>query len=133
MKRTVRQIIAGLLVVAMIAPFPAYAGEYDLSQGSVTINGATESTEQTVVQNEVRTPDPTPVITQSSEVTSNNITINDNGQGAEVTIQDVNIDTGSETPAITVNDSTTGSTDSHVTIHVSGDNTVQSDGTAIES
>ena len=35
MKRTIRQIIAGLLAVAMIIPFPAHADEYDLAEGNV--------------------------------------------------------------------------------------------------
>lgn len=125
MKKLFARIIAMILIIALCAPFTAYAAEYDLSNGSVTVTGGAEAGSQTVTQGGKSEVDAAPVIKQSGDVTSNTITIDGTAGDANVTIRDVNIDTGSETPAISV----TGD----ATIIVDGENTVQSEGTGIQA
>ena len=90
-KRFVSTLLALLLICSL--PLSAFAEEYDLSVGSVTVN-ASESG-QTVsqvngVQNHTETT-PT-VITQSTATTTNTVTITATENAtANVTIQDVNI------------------------------------------
>ena len=90
-KRFVSTLLALLLICSL--PLSAFAEEYDLSVGSVTVN-ASESG-QTVsqvngVQNYTETT-PT-VITQSTATTTNTVTITATENAtANVTIQDVNI------------------------------------------
>ena len=91
-KRFVSTLLALLLICSL--PLSAFAAEYDLAEGSVTVT-ATESG-QTVTQGTsyVDVPDSAPVITQSnsSTPTTNTVTINAaENATANVTIQDVNI------------------------------------------
>lgn len=125
MKKAVIRMISMALVAAMCVPFAAYAAEYDLSAGSVTVTGGAEGGQTVTHGSNAAVADNTPVITQSSATTSNTITVDGSAGSASVTIQDVNIDTGSDAPAI--------STSGDATIIVSGDNSVQSDGAAIDA
>ena len=91
-KRFVSTLLALLLICGL--PLSAFAEEYDLAQGSVTVT-ATESG-QTVTQGTsyVDVPDSAPVITQSNSSipTENTVTITATENAtANVTIQDVNV------------------------------------------
>ena len=89
--KTLKKISALLLVVLLMASFSitAFAREYDIGAGSVTVNATT--TEQTVTHgSNAPVSDSTPVITGTS--TLNTVTINaDSGATANVTLKDVNI------------------------------------------
>ena len=88
-KRFVSTLLALLLVCSL--PVSAFAEEYDLAQGSVTVN-ATESGQTVTHGSNAAVPDNAPVITQSTATTSNTITITaEENATANVTIQDVNI------------------------------------------
>ena len=88
-KRIISLAIALLLVCGM--PVSAFAAEYDLAQGSVTVN-ATETGQTVTHGTNDAVEDSAPVITQSTETTSNTITITATQNAtANVTIQDVNI------------------------------------------
>ena len=71
-KRFVSTLLALLLVCSL--PLAAFAEEYDLAQGSVTVN-ATESGQTVTHGSNAAVPDNAPVITQSTATTSNTITI----------------------------------------------------------
>lgn len=91
MKRIISLVIVLLLVCGM--PVSAFAEEYDLSVGSITVNasesGQTVSQDNGVQDYQETTPT---VITQSSTPTTNTVTINAaENATANVTIQDVNI------------------------------------------
>ena len=90
-KRFVSTLLALLLICSL--PVSAFAAEYDLAQGSVTVN-ASESGQTVTHGTNTPVEDSAPVITQSnSEMpTTNTVTINAEGNAtANVTIQDVNI------------------------------------------
>ena len=98
-KRFVSTLLALLLVCSL--PLAAFAEEYDLAQGSVTVN-ATESGQTVTHGSNAAVPDSAPVITQSnsSTPTTNTITITATENAtANVTIQDVNI-VISDTPSV---------------------------------
>ena len=79
------------LLLASSLPLTAFAAEYDLAEGSVTVN-ATETGQTVTHGSNDAVPDDAPVITQSSETTTNTITITATENAtANVTIQDVNI------------------------------------------
>ena len=91
LRRIVSCMMALLLVCSL--PLAAFAEEYDLAQGSVTVN-ATESGQTVTHGSNAAVPDSAPVITQSnsSTPTTNTVTINAaENATANVTIQDVNI------------------------------------------
>ena len=90
-KRFISTLLALLLICSL--PVSAFAEEYDLAQGSVTVN-ATESGQTVTHGSNAAVPDSAPVITQSgsSTPTTNTVTINAaENATANVTIQDVNI------------------------------------------
>lgn len=79
------------LLLASSLPLTAFAAEYDLAQGSVTVN-ASESGQTVTHGTNAAVEDSAPVITQSTETTTNTITITAaENTTANVTIQDVNI------------------------------------------
>lgn len=118
-KRIISLAIALLLVCGM--PVSAFAAEYDLAQGSVTVN-ATETGQTVTHGTNDAVEDSAPVITQSTETTSNTITITATQNAtAQVTLDDVNINTGEYGKAAV---QTSGKGD--VTIELDGENTVQS-------
>ena len=79
------------LLLASSLPLTAFAAEYDLAEGSVTVN-ATETGQTVTHGTNDAVPDSAPVITQSSETTTNTVTITATENAtANVTIQDVNI------------------------------------------
>ena len=126
------------LVMATAMPLQAFAAEYDLAEGSVTIH-ATE-TDQTVTHGDkAPVPDSAPVITQADSLnsTSNTIIITSEGNAvAEVTIKDVYIsceedaiDVGSANAVITVEGDNLLVTEYGGAIHVSDGNlTITGDG-----
>ena len=88
------QLTAGMiaLVMSMSLPMTTYAANWDLENGSITVDAGDSG--QTVTQDGNSKPDEAPVITQSSAETSNTITINASENAtANVTISNVNIDT----------------------------------------
>ena len=88
------QLTAGMiaLVMSMSLPMTTYAANWDLENGSITVDAGDSG--QTVTQGSTSTPDGAPVITQSSAETSNTITIHASENAtANVTISNVNIDT----------------------------------------
>ena len=100
MKQLIASMIA--LVMSMSLPMTTYAYDWDLNDGSITVNAGDSG--QTVTQDGNSKPDEAPVITQSSAETSNTITINASENAtANVTISNVNINasnnTGSESKA----------------------------------
>ena len=88
-----KQLTAGMiaLVMSMSLPMTTYAADWDLENGSITVDAGDSG--QTVTQGSTSTPDEAPVITQSSAETSNTITINASEENAtaNVTISNVNI------------------------------------------
>ena len=89
-----KQLTAGMiaLVMSMSLPMTTYAANWDLENGSITVDAGDSG--QTVTQGSTSTPDGAPVITQSSAETSNTITIHASENAtANVTISNVNIDT----------------------------------------
>lgn len=112
--RILAVLLALLLAVGM--PLTAVAGEYDLTDGDITV--VAEETKQTVYQNSVFTEDSNPVITSNGETTSNVINLHSIGDAtAKVTIEDVSISVGNR-PAINVTEN------SNAEITVSGSNTI---------
>jgi hypothetical protein len=83
-----------VLLLMMTLPINAFAAEWYMEDGDITVNAG--SSGQTVTQGtNVDVPDAAPVITQkdSSTATSNTVTINaESGATAEVTLDGVNID-----------------------------------------
>ena len=109
------------LLLAATMPLTAFAGTYDVAEGSVTVN-ASESGQTVTHGTNVAVPDSEPVITQSTETTANTVTIHaDAWATANVTLSGVNIDTsGTGQAAVEV----TGNGD--VVIELDGNNTVKS-------
>ena len=109
------------LLLAATMPLTAFAGTYDVAEGSVTVN-ASESGQTVTHGTNVAVPDSAPVITQSTETTANTVTIHaDAWATANVTLSGVNIDTsGTGQAAVEV----TGNGD--VVIELDGNNTVKS-------
>ena len=108
------------LLLACSLPVSAFAAEYDLAQGSVTVN-ATESGQTVTHGSNAAVPDSAPVITQSnsSTPTTNTVTITaDAGATANVTLSGVNINTSGAAVEIKGN--------GDVVIELDGSNTVQS-------
>ena len=91
MKQLTASMIA--LVMSMSLPMTTYAYDWDLNDGSITVDAGDSG--QTVTQgSNPAVSDESPVITQSSAETSNTITINTSDNAtANVTISDVNINT----------------------------------------
>ena len=88
-KRFVSTLLALLLICGL--PLSAFAEEYDLAQGSVTVDSS-ESGQTVTHGSNAAVPDNAPVITQSTATTTNTVTITATGDAtANVTIQDVNI------------------------------------------
>lgn len=118
LRRMVSCMMALLLVCSL--PVSAFAAEYDLAQGSVTVN-ASESGQSVTHGSNAAVPDSAPVITQSnsSTPTTNTVTINaDAGATANVTLSGVNINTSGAAVEIKGN--------GDVVIELDGSNTVQS-------
>ena len=89
-----KQLTAGMiaLVMSMSLPMTTYAANWDLENGSITVDAGDSG--QTVTQDGNSKPDESPVITQSSAETSNTITITASENAtANVTISNVNINT----------------------------------------
>lgn len=109
------------LLLAATMPLTAFAGTYDVAEGSVTVN-ASESGQTVTHGTNDAVPDSAPVITQSTETTANTVTIHaDAWATANVTLSGVNIDTsGTGQAAVEV----TGNGD--VVIELDGNNTVKS-------
>ena len=117
-----KQLTAGMiaLVMSMSLPMTTYAYDWDLNDGSITVDAGDSG--QTVTQGSTSTPDEAPVITQrdSSAETSNTITINAaENATANVTIKDINIKSSND--AIDV----TGSSSANITLE--GDNKIFSE------
>ena len=90
MKQLTASMIA--LVMSMSLPMTTYAANWDLENGSITVDAGDSG--QTVTQDGNSKPDESPVITQSSAETSNTITITASENAtANVTISNVNINT----------------------------------------
>ena len=88
-----RRFFACMMALLLVCglPLTAFAAEYDLAQGSVTVN-ASESGQTVTHGSNAPVQDSAPVITQSTETTTNTISIQAEGNAtANVTIQDVNI------------------------------------------
>ena len=116
-----KQLTAGMiaLVMSMSLPMTTYAYDWDLNDGSITVDAGDSG--QTVTQGSTSTPDEAPVITQhnSSAETSNTITINASENAtANVTISNVNIHTSGAAIA------TSGK--GNVNIELDGTNTLKS-------
>ncbi|MBO5170398.1 MAG: hypothetical protein J6B70_06630 [Oscillospiraceae bacterium] len=109
------------LLLAATMPLTAFAGTYDVAEGSVTVN-ASESGQTVTHGTNDAVNDSAPVITQSTETTANTVTIHaDAWATANVTLSGVNIDTsGTDQAAVEV----TGNGD--VVIELDGNNTVKS-------
>ena len=117
-----KQLTAGMiaLVMSMSLPMTTYAADWDLEDGSITVDAGDSG--QTVTQGSTSTPDEAPVITQrdSSAETSNTITITASENAtANVTIKDINIKSSND--AIDV----TGSSSANITLE--GDNKIFSE------
>lgn len=108
------------LLLAVSLPVTVIAGEYDLSQGSITVSAGESGQSVTQENTGINNPsDPAPVITQSTDTTSNTVTIEvANNVTANVTLGGVNINAGGA--AI----QTSGG--GNVNIELDGKNTVQS-------
>lgn len=119
------------LLLAATVPLTAFAGTYDIAQGSVTVN-ASESGQTVTHGTNDAVNDSAPVITQSTETTANTVTINaDAGCTANVTLSGVNIDASKESG---VNIDASGDSgkaaiqtggEGKVVIELDGNNTVQ--------
>ena len=121
LRRIVPSMIALLLVCSL--PVSAFAAEYDLAEGSVTVI-ATESGQTVTHGSNAAVPDDAPVIVQSNSETptANTVTIKaEENATANVTLDGVNIDTrGTHKAAVEIQ----GERD--VVIELDGSNTVQS-------
>ena len=116
-------MIALLLVCSL--PVSAFAAEYDLAEGSVTVI-ATESGQTVTHGSNAAVPDDAPVIVQSNSSetpTANTVTIKaEENATANVTLDGVNIDTrGTDKAAVEIQG------EGDVVIELDGSNTVQSD------
>ena len=115
-------MIALLLVCSL--PVSAFAAEYDLAEGSVTVI-ATESGQTVTHGSNAAVPDDAPVIIQSNSETptANTVTIKaEENATANVTLDGVNIDTrGTDKAAVEIQG------EGDVVIELDGSNTVQSD------
>ena len=119
------------LLLAATMPLTAFAGTYDVAEGSVTVN-ASESGQTVTHGTNDAVNDSAPVITQSTETTANTVTINaDAGCTANVTLSGVNIDASKESG---VNIDASGDSgkaaiqtggEGKVVIELDGNNTVQ--------
>ena len=96
MKKWMIRALSALLIAAFL-PLSVLAGEYDLSEGSVTVStsmGTDGSTQQNVTHKDNTKPDSNPTITSNGNETGNTITIQvKDGATANVTIKDANIKT----------------------------------------
>ena len=123
-KKTQRTVsILVILLMLLLLPVQAFAEEYDLANGSITVTA--DSSGQSVSQGGgpgVLQTTPT-VIYQTVGATANTIEIEaEAGQTAEVTLKDVNIDrSGTFNAAALLTDG-----DGNVNIELDGDNTLQS-------
>lgn len=116
-------MIALLLVCSL--PVSAFAAEYDLAEGSVTVI-ATESGQTVTHGSNAAVPDDAPVIVQSNSSetpTANTVTVKaEENATANVTLDGVNIDTrGTDKAAVEIQG------EGDVVIELDGSNTVQSD------
>ena len=115
-------MIALLLVCSL--PVSAFAAEYDLAEGSVTVI-ATESGQTVTHGSNAAVPDDAPVIIQSNSEppTANTVTVKaEENATANVTLDGVNIDTrGTDKAAVEIQG------EGDVVIELDGSNTVQSD------
>ena len=116
-------MIALLLVCSL--PVSAFAAEYDLAEGSVTVI-ATESGQTVTHGSNAAVPDDAPVIIQSNSSetpTANTVTVKaEENATANVTLDGVNIDTrGTDKAAVEIQG------EGDVVIELDGSNTVQSD------
>ena len=123
LRRIVPSMIALLLVCSL--PVSAFAAEYDLAEGSVTVI-ATESGQTVTHGSNAAVPDDAPVIVQSNSSetpTTNTVTIKaEENATANVTLDGVNIDTrGTHKAAVEIQG------EGDVVIELDGSNTVQSD------
>ncbi len=123
-----KRIISALIALVFIAGLPvsAFAAEWDVANGDITVNAT--STEQTVTQGaQVDVPDAAPVITGSSA--SNTVTVKaEAGATANVTLSGVNIDvsnTGTNHNNMGAAAVSTGGA-GNVSIELDGENTVKS-------
>ena len=116
-----KRILSAALALLLVASLPvtAFAAEWNIADGDITVNAGSGG--QTVTQGtNVDIPDDAPVIKGSS--TTNTVTITaEKNQTAEVTLKDVNIDVSGTGQAAV---STGG--DGDVTIELEGTNAVQS-------
>ena len=113
------------LLLACSLPVSAFAAEYDLAEGSVTVI-ATESGQTVTHGSNAAVPDDAPVIIQSNSSeppTANTVTIKaEENATANVTLDGVNIDTrGTHKAAVEIQG------EGDVVIELDGSNTVQSD------
>ena len=112
------------LLLACSLPVSAFAAEYDLAEGSVTVI-ATESGQTVTHGSNAAVPDDAPVIIQSNSETptANTVTIKaEENATANVTLDGVNIDTrGTDKAAVEIQG------EGDVVIELDGSNTVQSD------
>lgn len=109
------------LLLAATMPLTAFAGTYDVAEGSVTVN-ASESGQTVTHGTNDAVNDSAPVITQSTETTANTVTITAAADTtANVTLSGVNIDTGTSGGAAI---QTTG--DGNAVIELDNTNTVKS-------
>ena len=113
------------LLLACSLPVSAFAAEYDLAEGSVTVI-ATESGQTVTHGSNAAVPDDAPVIVQSNSSetpTANTVTIKaEENATANVTLDGVNIDTrGTDKAAVEIQG------EGDVVIELDGSNTVQSD------
>ena len=124
MKKITIRLLSLVLLGAFIPSF-VLAAEWDLKDGSITVNAAPD-TAQTVTQGSgAQTVDDNPVITSSSGTTGNTVTITaEKNATANVTLENVNIDTSTTGEA-----AITTSGDGKVNIELNGTNTVQSGNT----
>ncbi len=123
LRRIVPSMIALLLVCSL--PVSAFAAEYDLAEGSVTVI-ATESGQTVTHGSNAAVPDDAPVIVQSNSSetpTANTVTVKaEENATANVTLDGVNIDTrGTDKAAVEIQG------EGDVVIELDGSNTVQSD------
>ena len=121
LRRIVPSMIALLLVCSL--PVSAFAAEYDLAEGSVTVI-ATESGQTVTHGSNAAVPDDAPVIVQSNSETptTNTVTVKaEENATANVTLDGVNIDTrGTHKAAVEIQG------EGDVVIELDGSNTVQS-------
>ena len=129
MKKRFISMAMALLFVAGL-PISAFAQEYNLDEGSITVTADSSGqyvTQTNGVLKEVQTSDTVIYQTPSTETgesksTSNTVTITaEKGATAEVTLENVNIDaSGTKQAAVSTNG------EGDVTIELDGDNTVKS-------